>query len=93
MKNTVLELRRERELSQEDLARAAGVSRQTIISIEKGRYAPSLALAFTLANIFDTSIESMFKPETDHAVGTTSARPKSRARTAASRLLRHLCIT
>lgn len=62
MKNTVLELRRERKLSQEDLARAAGVSRQTIISIEKGRYAPSLALAFTLANIFDTSIESMFMP-------------------------------
>ncbi len=62
MKNTVLELRRERKLSQEDLARAAGVSRQTIISIEKGRYAPSLALAFTLANIFDTSIESMFIP-------------------------------
>ena len=62
MKNTVLELRRERRLSQEDLARAAGVSRQTIISIEKGRYAPSLALAFTLANIFDTSIESMFIP-------------------------------
>ena len=62
MKNTVLELRRERELSQEDLARAAGVSRQTIISIEKGRYAPSLALAFTLANIFDTSIESLFLP-------------------------------
>ena len=62
MKNTVLELRRERELSQEDLARAAGVSRQTIISIEKGRYAPSLALAFTLANIFNRSIESMFTP-------------------------------
>jgi putative transcriptional regulator len=62
MKNTVLELRRERELSQEDLARAAGVSRQTIISIEKSRYAPSLALAFTLANIFNTSIECMFTP-------------------------------
>lgn len=62
MNNTVRELRHERELSQEDLARAAGVSRQTIISIEKGRYAPSLALAFTLANIFDTTIESMFVP-------------------------------
>ncbi len=62
MKNTVRELRRERELSQEDLARAAGVSRQTIISIEKGRYSPSLALAFTLANIFDTTLESMFLP-------------------------------
>ncbi|MGV8968611.1 MAG: helix-turn-helix transcriptional regulator [Cellulomonas sp.] len=63
MKNTLLELRRERRLSQEDLARAAGVSRQTIISIEKGRYAPSLALAFTLAKFFDTTIESMFVPE------------------------------
>lgn len=62
MRNIVRELRLERELSQEDLARAAGVSRQTIISIEKGRYAPSLALAFTLASIFDTSIESMFMP-------------------------------
>jgi len=64
MENTVIELRHERGLSQEDLARAAGVSRQTIISIEKGRYSPSLALAFTLADIFDTSIESMFTPGT-----------------------------
>ena len=62
MQNTVRDLRRGRGLSQEDLARAAGVSRQTIISIEKGRYAPSLALAFTLADIFETSIESMFTP-------------------------------
>lgn len=64
MKNTLVELRHERGLSQEALARAAGVSRQTIISIEKGRYAPNLALAFTLADIFDTSIESMFTPGT-----------------------------
>ncbi len=42
--------------------RRAGVSRQTIISIKKGRHAPNLALAFTLADIFDTSIESMFTP-------------------------------
>lgn len=62
MENTVPELRRKRGLSQEELARLAGVSRQTIISIEKGRYAPGLALAFTLAAIFDTSIESMFTP-------------------------------
>lgn len=62
MENTISELRRERGLSQEDLARLASVSRQTIISIEKGRYAPGLALAFTLADIFDTSIESMFTP-------------------------------
>lgn len=63
MENTVSELRRKRGLSQEDLARLAGVSRQTIISIEKGRYAPGLALAFTLADIFDTNIEAMFTPE------------------------------
>lgn len=62
MENTVCELRRERGLSQEVLARRAGVSRQTIISIKKGRHAPNLALAFTLADIFDTSIESMFTP-------------------------------
>ncbi|MGV8977159.1 MAG: helix-turn-helix transcriptional regulator [Cellulomonas sp.] len=62
MQNIIRELRHERGLSQEDLARAAGVSRQTIISIEKGRYAPSLALAFTLAAIFESSIESMFTP-------------------------------
>lgn len=64
MNNTVAELRRQRGLSQEALARAAGVSRQTIISIEKGRYAPSLALAFTLAEFFGTTIEVMFTPET-----------------------------
>lgn len=64
MKNTLIELRHERGLSQEALAHAAGVSRQTIISIEKGRYAPNLALAFTLADIFDTSIESIFTPGT-----------------------------
>lgn len=64
MENTVCELRRQRGLSQEDLARRAGVSRQTIISIEKGRYAPNLALAFRLADIFETQIESMFTPGT-----------------------------
>ena len=63
MHNTLPDLRRERSLSQEGLARLAGVSRQTIISIEKGRYAPSLALAFTLAQIFGTTIEAMFTPE------------------------------
>ena len=63
MQNTLPDLRRTHGLSQDSLARAAGVSRQTIISIEKGRYAPSLALAFTLAQIFDTTIEAMFTPD------------------------------
>lgn len=62
MKNTVAELRHQRGLSQNELARATGVSRQTIISIEKGRYAPSLALAFILAEFFGTTIEAMFTP-------------------------------
>ena len=63
MQNSLPDLRRARGLSQEELARAAGVSRQTIISIEKGRYAPNLALAFALARIFDTTIESIFTPD------------------------------
>lgn len=66
MQNTLPDLRRAHGLSQDALARAAGVSRQTIISIEKGRYAPSLALAFTLAQIFATTIEAMFTPDPTH---------------------------
>lgn len=67
MQNILPELRRAHGLSQDGLARAAGVSRQTIISIEKGRYAPSLALAFTLAEIFGTTIEAMFTPDPPNA--------------------------
>lgn len=63
MRNSLAELRRGHGYSQEDLARIVGVSRQTIISIEKGRYAPSLALAFKLANHFETTIESIFTPK------------------------------
>ncbi|PPL18690.1 helix-turn-helix transcriptional regulator [Microterricola pindariensis] len=63
MKNSLLALRQARGISQDDLGKLLGVSRQTIISIEKGRYAPSLALAFKIAELFDTSIESIFTPE------------------------------
>jgi putative transcriptional regulator len=63
MRNSLAELRRGQNCSQEDLARIVGVSRQTIISIEKGRYSPSLALAFKLAHHFETTIESIFTPE------------------------------
>lgn len=52
-----------RDWSQEDLARQAGVSRQTINAIETGKYSPSLALAFKLARLFDQSIEQIFEPE------------------------------
>jgi putative transcriptional regulator len=58
--NDVRELRSARGLSQEELARALDVSRQTIISIEKGRYVPSLPLAIALARYFDSTVEEVF---------------------------------
>lgn len=65
MKNDLPQLREQRHLSQEALAQAVGVSRQTIISIEKGRFDPSLPLAFRLAELFDCSIEDIFDPGSD----------------------------
>lgn len=62
MKNRLRVLRAERELSQAELADLAGVSRQTINSIETGKYDPSLPLAFTLAGIFNLAIEEVFMP-------------------------------
>jgi putative transcriptional regulator len=56
----VKELRTERGLSQGQLADALGVSRQTINSIEKERYVPSLPLALALARFFDSSVEEVF---------------------------------
>jgi putative transcriptional regulator len=63
MNNRIREARAERGWSQADLAREAGVSRQTINAIETGRYDPSLPLAFRLAAIFGTSIEEIFQPD------------------------------
>jgi putative transcriptional regulator len=60
MRNEVKELRTLRALSQGELAAAVRVSRQTINSIEKGRYIPSLPLALALARYFDTTVEAMF---------------------------------
>lgn len=60
MKNRLEELRKQRAIRQEDLAQALGVSRQTVISLEKGKYNPSLALAFKLARYFGLSIEAIF---------------------------------
>lgn len=54
------EYRRGRGLSQQALADLLGVSRQTVISIEKGRYDPSLPLAFRLAAVFECRIEDLF---------------------------------
>ena len=60
MKNRLEALRREKGVRQEDLAQALNVSRQTIISLEKGKYNPSLALAFKLARYFALPIEEIF---------------------------------
>lgn len=65
MKNRLEELRRERNIKQEELAAALEVSRQTISSLENGRYNPSILLAFKIARYFGLSIEELFLYEED----------------------------
>lgn len=60
MKNKVKVLRVEQNLTQEELAEKVGVSRQTIIAIEGGKYLPSLPLAFKIAKEFNSKIEDIF---------------------------------
>jgi len=60
VKNSVRDLRTARKLSQQQLAEAMQVSRQTINSIEKERYTPSLPLAIALARYFETTVEEVF---------------------------------
>jgi len=60
LKNILEKLRQQRGVKQEDLAKAMGVSRQTIGSLENGRYNPSILLAYKLANYFDLKIEDIF---------------------------------
>lgn len=61
--NRLAFLRAEHGLSQNDVAKKVGVSRQTIISIEKNRYNPSLKLAFELAKLFEVGLEEIFQYE------------------------------
>ena len=61
MKNRLRVLRAEREWSQQDLAARLGVSRQTVNSVETGKYDPSLPLAFKIARLFEQSIEEVFQ--------------------------------
>ena len=63
MRNDIRSLRTARGLSQAQLAEAAGVSRQTINSIETDRYTPSLPLAITLARYFERTVEEVFHVE------------------------------
>lgn len=60
MKNRLEEIRKERGIKKEELAAALEVSRQTIGSLENGRYNPSIILAFKLARYFNMSIEDIF---------------------------------
>ncbi len=60
MKNRIEELRKQNGLKQEELANALEVSRQTIGSLENGRYNPSIQLAFKIARYFHMSIEDIF---------------------------------
>lgn len=63
MKNTLKVLRAQHDLSQAALAEKLNVSRQTINAIEKGKYDPSLPLAFRIARLFDLPIEQIFSDE------------------------------
>ncbi|MCZ0860676.1 MAG: helix-turn-helix transcriptional regulator [Methanocorpusculum sp.] len=60
MKNKIKVYRAMHDLTQEGLAQALGVTRQTILAIEKGKYDPSLELAFRMARYFNTTIEEIF---------------------------------
>ena len=60
MKNKIEEQRKSRGLTQSALGELLGVSRQTIISLERGRYNPSLTLAFQIARVFHCAIEDIF---------------------------------
>ena len=60
VRNRIAELRRERRVTQEELGEAVGVTRQTIISLENGRYNASLLLAHRLARYFGLAIEELF---------------------------------
>lgn len=62
MENTIRECRKALGLSQETLARACGVSRQTVNAIENNKYDPTLALAFHLARVLGTTVDALFRP-------------------------------
>ena len=60
MKNRIEQIRKERQIRQEDFAKAMGVSRQTISSLENGRYNPSIMLAYKIVKYFGMTIEEVF---------------------------------
>lgn len=60
IKNIVSQLRQDKDITQEELGKKVGVTRQTIIAIEKGNYTPSVALAIKIAKYFNKSVEEIF---------------------------------
>jgi putative transcriptional regulator len=69
MKNKIKVFRAMHDLTQEDLAQAIGVTRQTILAIEKGKYVPSLDLAFKISRNFKVNIEEVFQyDETERTI-------------------------
>lgn len=60
LKNKIEEIRKEKGIRQDELAKKMGVSRQTISSLENGRYNPSIMLAYKIAKYFDMTIEEVF---------------------------------
>lgn len=66
MKNRLEEIRKERGITQEELAKILEVSRQTVGSLENGRYNPSIILAFKIARYFEMAIEDIFIYEEDN---------------------------
>jgi putative transcriptional regulator len=65
MKNRLKVLRAENDWTQAELADRIGVARQTIVALEKGKYSPSLELAFRLSKLFGKPVEQIFDPEND----------------------------
>jgi putative transcriptional regulator len=65
MENRIAQLRQANGWTQADLAAELGVSRQTVISIERGKYDPSLPLAFRISAVFGRPIEELFDPPAD----------------------------
>lgn len=65
IKNRIKEMRARHDMTQKDLAEKVGVTRQTIVSLEKGTYVPSLLLAMNIAEVFNEPIEEIFKKEGD----------------------------
>ncbi|MDU1848424.1 MAG: helix-turn-helix transcriptional regulator [Niallia nealsonii] len=63
LSNRIRVLRAEKKMTQKELAEKIGVSRQTIISTERGNYTPSLILAFDIANVFNVRVDEVFQYE------------------------------